>query len=61
MQYLSAAEAAKKWKISERSVRNYCAKGRVEGAVLKANAVSFGSRSGKKMENFRAQRSQLLC
>lgn len=35
MQYLSAAEAAKKWKISERSVRNYCAKGRVKGAVLK--------------------------
>ena len=35
MQYFSAAEAAKKWKISERSVRNYCAKGRVEGAVLK--------------------------
>lgn len=35
MQYLSAAETAKKWKISERSVRNYCAKGRVEGAVLK--------------------------
>lgn len=35
MQYLSAAEAAKKWKISERSVRNYCAKGRVEGVVLK--------------------------
>lgn len=35
MQYLSTAEAAKKWKISERSVRNYCAKGRVEGAVLK--------------------------
>ena len=35
MQYLSAAESAKKWKISERSVRNYCAKGRVEGAVLK--------------------------
>lgn len=35
MQYLSAAEAAKKWKISERSVRNYCAQGRVAGAVLK--------------------------
>ena len=33
MQYLSAAEAAKKWKISERSVRNYCAKGRVEGGA----------------------------
>lgn len=34
MQYLSAAEAAKKWKVSERSVRNYCAQGRVAGAVL---------------------------
>lgn len=34
MQYLSAAEAAKKWKISERSVRNYCAQGRVAGAVI---------------------------
>ena len=34
MQYLSAAEAAKKWKISERGVRNYCAQGRVAGAVL---------------------------
>ena len=35
MQYFSAAEAAKKWKISERSVRNYCAKGRVEGENCK--------------------------
>lgn len=30
----SAAEIAEKWKMSERSVRNYCATGRVEGAVL---------------------------
>lgn len=34
MQYLSVAEIAKKWQVSERSVRNYCAKGRVEGAFL---------------------------
>lgn len=34
MQYLSVSEAAKKWNISERSVRNYCAKGRVPGAFL---------------------------
>ncbi|MBQ7153801.1 MAG: cell filamentation protein Fic [Clostridia bacterium] len=32
--YLSAVEAAKKWGLSERSVRNYCALGRVEGAFL---------------------------
>ena len=35
MRYLSVAEIAKKWNISERSVRNYCAKGRVDGAYLK--------------------------
>ena len=34
MSYLSVAETAKKWKISERSVRNYCARGRVPGAFL---------------------------
>ena len=34
MAYISVAEAAKLWGISERSVRNYCAQGRVVGAFL---------------------------
>ncbi len=34
MKYLSVSETAKKWKVSERSVRNYCAEGRVNGAFL---------------------------
>ena len=34
MNYISVNDAAKKWNISERSVRNYCAEGRVSGAVL---------------------------
>lgn len=34
MNYLSVVEIAKKWGISERSVRNYCALGRVSGAFL---------------------------
>ena len=34
MKYLSVAETAKKWKVSERSVRNYCALGRIDGAFL---------------------------
>lgn len=34
MNLLSVQETAKKWGISERSVRNYCAEGRVSGAVL---------------------------
>ena len=34
MRYLSVTEIAKKWDVSERSVRNYCAQGRVNGAFL---------------------------
>ena len=34
MNYLSVADVAKKWNLSERSVRNYCSKGRIEGAFL---------------------------
>lgn len=34
MNYLSVAETAGKWNISERSVRNYCAQERIPGAVL---------------------------
>lgn len=34
MKYLSTSEVSKKWNISERSVRDYCNKGRVVGAIL---------------------------
>ena len=34
MKYFSVSEAAKRWNISERSVRNYCAHGRIPNALL---------------------------
>lgn len=34
MKYISVSEAAKIWGISERSVRNYCAHGRIDGAFI---------------------------
>ena len=34
MKFLSVAEIAKLWNVSERSVRNYCAEGRIPGAYL---------------------------
>lgn len=34
MKYLSVSETAKKWNISERSVRNYCSKNKIDGAFL---------------------------
>lgn len=34
MKYLYVTEVARKWNISERSVRNYCAIGKIDGAFL---------------------------
>ncbi len=34
MEYLSVAKMAEKWGVSERSVRNYCAHGRIAGAKI---------------------------
>ncbi len=56
MRYLSVAEIAKKWNISERSVRNYCAHDRVKGAFLNGKTWNIPEnarkpeRSNKKKE-----------
>lgn len=56
MGYLSVAQIAKKWDMSERSVRNYCAKGRVNGAFLTGKTWNIPEdakkpeRSNKKKE-----------
>ena len=56
MRYLSVTETAKRWDISERSVRNYCAKGRVPGAFLTGKTWTIPEnaekpeRSNKKKE-----------
>ena len=34
MKFISVKEASLKWGVSERSVRNYCAENRIEGAFL---------------------------
>lgn len=53
----TVSEIAKKWKISERSVRNYCQQGRVKGAVLKGKTWIIPENS-KKPE--RAERRVVL-
>ena len=56
MRYLSVAEIAKKWNVSERSVRNYCAQGRVSDAFLAGKTWNIPEnaekpeRSNKKKE-----------
>ena len=57
MRYLSVAEIAKKWDVSERSVRNYCAQKRVPGAFLAGKTLNIPAnaekpeRSNKKKEH----------
>lgn len=47
MQYLSAAKIAEKWNISERSVRNYCAHNRVEGAFITGKTWNIPEKAEK--------------
>ncbi len=61
MNYLSVADIAKKWEISERSVRNYCAHGRVEGAVLNGKIWSIPEDAKKpERSNKRKEQSETL-
>ena len=41
MNFLSVAEIAKKWNVSDRMVRNYCASGRIHGAFLTGKTWSI--------------------
>ena len=47
MGVLTTSEIAKKWNISERSVRNYCKQGRVKGAELKGKLWLIPEDAGK--------------
>lgn len=47
MEYLSVAKTAEKWGISQRSVRNYCSKGRIPGAFLTGKTWSIPSDAEK--------------
>ena len=47
IKYISVEEAAQYWKISERSVRNYCSPGRVEGSLLEGKTWKIPSDAEK--------------
>ena len=57
MPYLSVAEIAKKWNVSERSVRNYCAQGRVFGAFLSGKTWNIPD-NAKKPDRINQRKEQ---
>ena len=51
MKYMSIADAAKKFNLTERSVRNYCANKRIPGAVLDGKTWKIPSNAAKPERN----------
>lgn len=47
MNYLSVSQIAKKWNMSERSIRNYCAKGKINGTFLKGKTWNIPKNAKK--------------
>ena len=60
MQYLSVARIAEKWNVSERSVRNYCAQGRVPGAFLTGKTWNIPENAKKPDRSNKKQPITLL-
>ena len=54
MNYISVAEAAKKWGVSERSVRNYCTEGRIPDAFLVGKTWNIPESAQKPVRKKRA-------
>lgn len=47
IEYISVEEASKLWELSTRSVRNYCAQGRIPGALLEGKTWKIPSNAEK--------------
>lgn len=60
MEYLSVKEIAEKWNVSVRSVRNYCAEGRVEGAFLTGKTWNIPADAPKPERSNRSKKSRAL-
>ena len=62
MGYISVAKTAEKWGVSERSVRNYCAEGRVPGAFLTGKTWNIPDDAAKpeRINKHRAEPAGLL-
>lgn len=59
MRYISVGEMAKKWNMSERSVRNYCTQGRVQGAYLKGKTWNIPENAEKPERLNKKRESQI--
>ena len=61
MRYLPVAEIAKKWDVSERSARNYCAQGRVNGAFLVGKTWNIPENAENRSVPTKEKKNRLFC
>lgn len=59
MRYLTSVEIAKIWGVSERSVRNYCAQGRVKGAFLTGKTWNVPENAEKPDRSNKKKKQQI--
>ena len=62
IEYISVEEASKLWELSTRSVRNYCAQGRVPGALLEGKTWKIPSNAekpGRKTRHIETEKNLL--
>ena len=57
MKYYSVAEFAKKWNVSERTVRNYCSNGRIMGAFLTGKTWNIPEVAQKPLRKKRSKKN----
>ena len=50
MKYVNVNEIAAKWNLSERSVRNYCAHGKIPGVILEGKTWKIPEDAVKRSE-----------
>lgn len=60
MKYFSVADIANKWKLSERTVRNYCSKGKIKGVILKGKTWYIPNTSQKPIKEKRETILEIL-
>lgn len=56
MKYCSVEEFAKKWNVSERTVRNYCAEGRITGVFLTGKTWNIPETAEKPLRKKRSKK-----
>lgn len=54
MKYMNVRMAAKKWNVSERSVRNYCSEGKIPGTILEGKTWKIPVEAAKPARKHRA-------